>query len=108
MTYTYRNRRVGPNRVRNAEYRRQWKRDARVKLASRPYPASGRCDLCGEPETLCRFGKLQFLSFDHDHVTGKFRGWLCGHCNTGLGKFRDNPMLLRRAANYIEDAVLLS
>ena len=27
---------------------------------------------------------------DHDHKSGKFRGWLCGECNTGFGKLGDS------------------
>ena len=38
---------------------------------------------------------------DHDHETGKERGLICGHCNTGLGFFRDNPKALRSAASYL-------
>ena len=48
---------------------------------------------------------------DHDHVCcpengrscGKcVRAILCSECNTGLGKFRDNPAVLRAAAEYLE------
>lgn len=38
---------------------------------------------------------------DHNHETGKIRGLLCGFCNSGLGFFRDNPKLMRRAATYV-------
>lgn len=31
-----------------------------------------------------------------------FRGLLCGPCNQALGLFRDQPDLMRRAAEYIE------
>lgn len=39
---------------------------------------------------------------DHDHSTGAIRGILCPPCNTGMGQFRDDPTVLRRAAEYLE------
>lgn len=39
---------------------------------------------------------------DHDHETGKARAWLCDSCNTGLGRFKDNVDLLKKAINYLE------
>jgi hypothetical protein len=63
---------------------------------------NGLCAICGNPETLIVRGKLRRLAVDHDHGTRKIRRLLCLGCNTGLGKFRHDPALLRTAAAYIE------
>ena len=42
------------------------------------------------------------LARDHFHKTGAWRGLLCGRCNKALGLFRDDPELLRAAAEYVE------
>jgi hypothetical protein len=42
-----------------------------------------------------------YLSVDHNHETGAFRGLLCPTCNTGLGHFHDNVTFCLRAASYL-------
>jgi len=44
------------------------------------------------------------LRFDHDHVTGAFRGWLCGKCNTAIGKLGDDIAGVERALRYLKRA----
>jgi hypothetical protein len=54
----------------------------------------GRCAICGTtPET--------GLFLDHCHHTGRVRGYLC-RCNTGIGLLKDNPVIVRAAAQYLE------
>lgn len=38
---------------------------------------------------------------DHNHKTGKIRGILCHHCNTGLGLFKDSITMLEKAIEYL-------
>ena len=63
---------------------------------------NGVCAICGSPETHERNGKVKALAVDHNHETGKIRGLLCSDCNTGIGKLKDSPTVLRAAAQYIE------
>jgi ribosomal protein L37AE/L43A len=58
-----------------------------------------RCAICER-----RFAGGRDTHVDHDHVTGIVRGLLCTNCNNGLGRFRDDPATLRRAARYVERA----
>lgn len=58
----------------------------------------GLCALCGKA---CPSGRS--LAVDHCHSTHEVRGLLCMNCNNGLGRFKDNPELLRRAAQYLEE-----
>lgn len=39
----------------------------------------------------------------HDHKTGRIIGWICDSCNTGLGRFRDDPDLLLHAIWYLKN-----
>ena len=60
----------------------------------------GQCAICRNAEPR---GK-GYWHVDHDHKTGVIRGLLCHYCNLGLGKFKDNPVSLRAAADYLERA----
>jgi hypothetical protein len=56
------------------------------------------CTICGK--TMVE--NARYLAVDHNHNTGKIRELLCDSCNNGLGRFQDNPLLLRKAADYLD------
>jgi len=62
------------------------------KKAGRPKP--NKCELCDK--------ETNKIYFDHNHKTGKFRGWICQHCNTALGMVRDDTEVLRKMIKYIK------
>lgn len=51
---------------------------------------------------ICRKAKPS-LVVDHDHDTGRVRGLLCRTCNAAIGQLGDNPKLLRRALEWLEE-----
>jgi hypothetical protein len=55
----------------------------------------GACEICQKECKLC---------LDHDHATGRIRGWLCFKCNTALGKLGDTVAGLERAIAYLKKA----
>jgi hypothetical protein len=58
----------------------------------------GCCAICGEHHTNVPHSQLMV---DHCHETGRVRQLLCDLCNTALGKFKDKPELLDKAAAYL-------
>lgn len=58
------------------------------------------CECCGGPPD------KRFLSLDHCHKTGKFRGWLCQRCNMGIGKLGDDESGLLKALEYLRRCVI--
>jgi hypothetical protein len=63
-----------------------------------------KCELCSRavqlPEPGCNSTNA---NIDHCHATGKVRGILCGHCNKGLGHFKDDPELMTKAIKYLKE-----
>lgn len=64
------------------------------------YDQACGCAICGA-EVVDPDRQPGRLHVDHDHVTGEVRGLLCVRCNTGLGKFYDDPDLLLVAYEYL-------
>jgi len=57
------------------------------------------CAVCGLHLTFS--GSRRDSAFaDHDHETGKFRGFLCLKCNVGLGYF-DDPVWFEKIKTYL-------
>ena len=54
--------------------------------------AQGKCNICGSQDSIV---------VDHCHVTGEIRGILCSNHNIALGLFRDNPLHLKNAIDYL-------
>jgi len=67
-----------------------------VKLvANRP----NHCEVCGKRGDLS--SNRKYLDLDHDHKTGKVRGWLCRNCNRILGFSGDDAKLLGSLVAYL-------
>ena len=70
--------------------RRRWSvKKAKIAMLK---DQEGQCALCR---------RIKPLVMDHDHHSGYVRALLCVSCNLGLGAFRDDPDLLRRASWYV-------
>ncbi len=64
----------------------------------------GVCAICLCPEVaMSKWGTPRNLSLDHNHDTGKPRGLLCHCCNLVVGKFKDDPLRFKKAAEYLEN-----
>ncbi len=56
-----------------------------------------KCAICGNE------GQGRKLGVDHNHETGSTRSLLCNRCNAGLGLFVENPDIMRKAIQYLEN-----
>lgn len=63
-----------------------------VRKLFKNIPRPERCEICYAARALVR---------DHDHESGKARGWICSQCNQGLGMFKDDPNILEMAIVYL-------
>lgn len=57
----------------------------------------GCCAICH-----CSLASVSKAHFDHNHMTGQYRGLLCSACNTGLGFFRESILSLENAIRYLQ------
>lgn len=65
--------------------------------------SGNKCQACGKEGTLEPRGRVVI---DHCHTTGKFRGLICGHCNTAAGQLGDDADRARKLAAYLSRPIL--
>lgn len=96
------------NRARNRGYSQTEKGKAnshRKRLARYGLTAQEFEDLTRASNGLCDSCKTRVgTSIDHDHKTGKVRGFLCSQCNTALGLLGDNSDMIQRLLMYSQQA----
>ncbi len=66
---------------------------------NKPQNEPFECPICGK-RTIA--GITSKVVLEHNHRTGEVRGWVCDSCNTGIGRFKDDVELLKRAIKFIE------
>ena len=95
-------------REKNPEKFLAWQKAYRLKkkmaFATRPMPEV--CEICARPPSGTSRASST-LHLDHDHATGKFRGWLCQKCNMILGQIEDNVAWLESLSRYLVLGVTL-
>ena len=83
------------NKTQKEDYRREWSYGVTPEKYKEMWDSqNGKCAMpkCDRPPTC----------IDHDHTNNKVRQLLCKGCNTALGIFKDDPEMLRDAADYVE------
>ncbi|HEY1814900.1 MAG TPA: endonuclease VII domain-containing protein [Kofleriaceae bacterium] len=96
-----RDRDQNPGRVRAAVLRRNFGITP-LQLAAAVYFQLGRCAICRRDLIFDKNLKVR-VHVDHDHRSGAFRGVLCVGCNSAIGKLKDDPAVLMRAADYVRN-----
>lgn len=87
----------GYNEAAKVRMRAYYRKKLGIPEATHPCPV--HCECCGK---VLEPGKKTHL--DHDHVTGKFRGWLCNSCNLGIGALGDSIEGVKKALTYLRRA----
>ena len=75
--------------------------DSRIKTSwenKKPHMSLFACPICQKKS----IAGLTKIVLDHNHTSGKVRGYICESCNTGLGRFKDNIQLLSYAIEWLE------
>jgi hypothetical protein len=76
-----------------------------LRAVTPPTPKDHKCPVClrNEQELAgCGGKKSSPWVLDHDHLTGRFRGWLCHNCNRMLGALKDDFDTMDRIREYLK------
>ena len=76
----------------SAKTKAEW---AKKKPQGMPF----ECPICAK-RTIA--GITSKVVLDHNHRNGEARGWICDSCNTGIGRFKDNVEIIKKALKYIK------
>ena len=94
------------NKDRDRIYHRHWKRKKKIgphydalKADKLYIVQKGKCAICGVKESDLN----RSLRLDHDHQTGKIRGFLCDRCNVVLGLCQDNVEIFTFMICYLKE-----
>jgi hypothetical protein len=60
----------------------------------------GMCAICRGPQQV-RKGEITQFALDHNHMSGRPRGLLCGRCNRVLGSVNEDEALLQAMISYL-------
>ena len=104
------------NAKNNRSVRRPSCKDCRVKMEGvgvskadrtkwvkeKPVNEPFECPVC-KKRTIA--GVTSKVVLEHDHRTGKARGWICDSCNTGIGRFKDDIELLKSAMKFLKKKI---
>lgn len=101
------------NYIRHADYTKIYSRQYRYGISEDEYQKmlgdqGGVCAVCGAEDPGCT-GRSWAVDHDHSCCSGNRtcgkcnRGILCQPCNAALGMAKDNPDILRKLAEYLEN-----
>ena len=65
----------------------------RKALKRQAPPKPTNCECCGKD--------TNDIVLDHCHINNTFRGWLCRHCNAGIGFLEDSAEGVEKALAYL-------
>lgn len=84
----------------NYSYSRNWELSKKYGVTLREYEQQ-----CQQRDNVCDIcqNKTKTMHVDHNHFTGKVRGYLCGSCNRGIGLLKDSSDVCTKAATYLKE-----